>query len=578
MSEARDNRTSEFRQDVLPGGPSGSRQRSNDLGPTTPYVSAESLGPAPGERRFVLSMLPADRRERVRALAVVLVSSLVFVALAPFARVPLGRLDAFIPSYQSALAVNDLITAALLFGQFATLRSRALLVLASGYLFTAFMAVAHALTFPGLFSPTGLLGAGPQTTAWLYMFWHAGFPLAVIAYAWLERGTEGMSAMRKSTRTAIAGSAACVLAVVCALTLLATAGAAALPAVMAGNGYTDALIVVISTVWLFSLAALLALWRRRPHSVLDLWLMVVLCAWLFDIALSAVLNAGRFDLGFYAGRIYGLMAASFVLLVLLLETGALYARLARSLEKERLERERRLSEVEAELRHVARVAELGQMVSALTHEIAQPLFAIGNYVRVSQRLAKMNEPGKVDAALQKAVDQVARANHIVQRLRDFLKKTESGKQAECLPTTIEEACALALSNTKAHKATLEARLDPAAASAVIDRIQIQQVLLNLIRNASEAMAESDRRDIVIATAPSSDRMIEVSVADTGPGLSSEVRERLFQPFVTTKASGMGVGLSICRGIVDAHGGRMWAEANPGGGTVFRFTLPSGSAL
>jgi two-component system, sensor histidine kinase and response regulator len=576
MSEARDSRTSEFRQDVLRDGPSGSRGRSNDLAPTTPYVPADSLDPAPGERQVVLSMLPADRRERVRALAAVLVSSLVFVALAPFARVPLGRVDAFIPSYQSALAVNDLITAALLFGQFATLRSRALLVLASGYLFTALMALVHALTFPGLFAPTGLLGADAQTTAWLYMFWHAGFPLTVIAYARLDRSAEGMSAMRNSTRAAIAGSAACVLAVVCVLTILATAGGAALPAVMAGNGYTDALIVVISTVWLFSLVALLALWRRRPHSVLDLWLMVVLCAWLFDIALSGVLNGGRFDLGFYAGRIYGLLAASFVLLVLLLETGALYARLAKSLEKERLERERRLTEVEAELLHVARVAELGQMVSALTHEVAQPLFAIGNYVRVSQRLAQTNEPGKADAALQKAVDQVARANHIVKRLRDFLKKTETGKRPESLPGTVEEACALALGSTKAHGAVLEARLDPAASSAFIDRIQIQQVLLNLIRNAAEAMSESGRRDIVVATAPSSGGMNEVSVADTGPGLSDEVRQRLFRPFVTTKASGMGVGLSICRGIVDAHGGRLWAEANPGGGTVFRFTLPSGS--
>jgi hypothetical protein len=132
MSEARDSRASDFRQGMLPDGLSRSRGRSNDLEPTTPYdVPAGSSGPAPADRRVVLSMLPADRRERVRALAVVLVSSLVFLALAPFARVPLGRVDAFIPSYQSALAVNDLITAALLFGQFATLRSRALLVLAS---------------------------------------------------------------------------------------------------------------------------------------------------------------------------------------------------------------------------------------------------------------------------------------------------------------------------------------------------------------------------------------------------------------------------------------------------------------
>ena len=288
-------------------------------------------------------------------------------------------------------------------------------------------------------------------------------------------------------------------------------------------------------------------------------------------------QTGRFDLGFYAGRIYGLLAASFVLLVPLLETGALYARLAQSLEKERLEGERRLDEVQAELLHVARVAELGQMVSALAHEVSQPLFAIGNYARVSQRLAGASEPAKLESALQGIVAQVGRANHIVQRLRDFLKKGETGKRAESLPGTVEEACVLARASTKGHGATLETRLDSRAASAIMDRIQVQQVLLNLIRNAAEAMAESNRREIVVATGRSSDGMVEVSVADTGPGLPDEVRQKLFQPFVTTKPSGMGVGLSICRGIVEAHGGRLWVEANAGGGTVFRFTLPSADA-
>jgi two-component system, NarL family, sensor histidine kinase UhpB len=138
------------------------------------------------ERGVFLSTLPAGRRERRLALTVVLVSGGIFLALAPFARRPLDPVWAFIPVYESALVINDLVTAALLFGQFGILRSRALRVLAAAYLFTAFMTVAHALTFPGLFAPTGLLGAGPQSTAWLYMFWHGGFPLLVIVYAMLE--------------------------------------------------------------------------------------------------------------------------------------------------------------------------------------------------------------------------------------------------------------------------------------------------------------------------------------------------------------------------------------------------------
>src|SRR5688572_16420067 len=247
------------------------------------------------QRGVFLSTLAADRGERRLALAGVLVSLVVFLALAPFAKVPLLRIDAFIPIYQSAFVVCDLITAILLFGQFSILRSRALAVLATGYLLTAFMAVAHMLSFPGLFAPTGLLGAGPQTTAWLYMFWHGGFPLLVVAYALLKGQTEAMVA-RGRDAAVIGLSIFGVLATVCGLTLLATAGQDMLPPIMAGNRYTPAMIFVVGSVWASSVVALIFLWRRRPYSVLDAWLMVVMCAWIFDIALSAVLNAGRFDL------------------------------------------------------------------------------------------------------------------------------------------------------------------------------------------------------------------------------------------------------------------------------------------
>jgi PAS domain S-box-containing protein len=219
-------------------------------------------------------------------------------------------------------------------------------MLAGGYLFTALMVVVHTLSFPGLFSPTGLLGAGPQTTAWLYMFWHGGFPLFVLAYVGLGRADPGAAGGPAVVRTAIISSIAGVAAAVLLLTLLVTAWQSVLPSIMDGSRYTPLMIGVVSSVWLLSLAALIALWIRRPHSVLDIWLMVVMCAWLFDIALSAVLNQGRFDLGFYAGRIYGLMAATVVLLVLLLETRQLYARLARSIEAERVAAERRAQELQ----------------------------------------------------------------------------------------------------------------------------------------------------------------------------------------------------------------------------------------
>ena len=292
-------------------------------------VDGRVMAGAEGREMFPSRLAPGPVERRMAVCAVV-VSAAVFLAVVPFAKTPLPAVWAFVPIYESALVVSDLITAVLLFSQFAFLRAPALLVLAAGYLFTAMIAAVHGLTFPGLFSPTGLLGAGPQSTAWLFMFWHAVFPLFVVGYAWLP--SEGR---RLRPSLAVGGAVAATGVLVGALGLLATAGHDALPAIMQGNRYTSAMAMVVTATWAFSLAALVVLWLRRPHSILDLWLMVVMSAWLFDIALSAVLNAGRFDVGFYAGRIYGLLAANVVLVVLLSENGKLYARLVAAHEETR---------------------------------------------------------------------------------------------------------------------------------------------------------------------------------------------------------------------------------------------------
>src|ERR1700704_5406905 len=268
------------------------------------------------DQSIFLSTRPATSRDRMAALAVVGISSILFAFAVPFAGAPLAPFPAFVASYQSALAINDLITAVLLFSQFGVSRSRALLLLASGYLFTAIAAMVHALTFPGLFAAGGLLGAGPQTTVWLYMVWHGGFPLLVLGYAALKARDNG-TRMHGSPERAILLSVAAVIAAMAAFTAVVTAGHDFLPILLKGGHYTPVMLGVVSTVWSLSLAALAVLWFRKPHSVLDIWLMVVLCAWLFDIAMSAILNVARFDLGFYLGRIYGLCAASFVLAVLL---------------------------------------------------------------------------------------------------------------------------------------------------------------------------------------------------------------------------------------------------------------------
>lgn len=526
-----------------------------------------------GQPQFFLSTIPAETRNRRWALAASVGAFVVFAACVPFARRQLGVEWAFIPFYQSALAVSDFVTAFLLFGQLAVLRSRALLLLGAGYLFTAVIAVPHALTFPGLFTPTGLFGAGPQTTAWLYIVWHAGFPLTVIAYAVLKRRERRDDGSLQDLRLALALTAGTVVAIVWGLTLIATKGQGLLPAVMRGHSYAGAMLGTVMVVWAISFAALAVLWMSRPHSVLDLWLVVVMCAWLADVGLSAVFNTGWFDFGFYAGRVFGLLASASLLLVLLLETGMFYVRFAE-------ERERRLQQVQDELIHVSRLNELGQMVSALAHEVNQPLTAASNYLGAADHLARAAEAVSLGQAVRKAAEQVVRAGEIIQRLRRFAAKGETERKAEDITRTVEEVVALVAEHARAQGAALTIRIPPGIGPAMIDRVQIQQVLLNLLRNAIEAMAGSPRRELSIAVAAPVAGLMEIAVADTGPGLAPEVRERLFQPFVTTKPNGMGVGLSICRGIVETHGGRLWATDNAGGGTIFHFTLVSttGSGL
>ncbi|APO52033.1 histidine kinase [Bradyrhizobium sp. CCBAU 45394] len=283
--------------------------------------------PATIDRSTFLSTLPATSTDRTAALAIVGISAILFALAVPFAGTPLLPVPAFVASYQSALAVSDIVTAVLLLSQFSVLRTRALLWLASGYLFTAAAALVHALTFPGLFTPTGLFGAGGQTTVWLYMIWHGGFPVFVLGYAWLKEA-DGGARIRGTTIRAICAIVFGVAAAMAVFAWIVTAWHDLLPVLLRDGHYMPDMIGVVSFVWSLSFAALVSLWFRRPHSVIDVWLMVVMCAWLFDIALSAIVNVARFDLGFYVGRLYGLCAATFVLAVLLVENVRLQAQTA----------------------------------------------------------------------------------------------------------------------------------------------------------------------------------------------------------------------------------------------------------
>ena len=244
---------------------------------------------------------------------------------------------------------------------------------------------------------------------------------------------------------------------------------------------------------------------------------------------------------------------------------------------ERQHTEARLQELQSELVHISRLTAMGEMASALAHELNQPLSAIANYLKGSHRLiAGRSDPDamRLKEALDKATKQALRAGEIIRRLRDFVARGETEVQVESLPKLVEEASALALVGAKQHGIRVRFNLDAHADLVLADKVQIQQVILNLMRNAMEAMVEagSERRELIITTAMADGEMVETSVADTGPGIATGIATQLFQPFVTTKRQGMGVGLSISRNIVEAHAGHLWVDPNRGGGAVFRFTL------
>lgn len=516
--------------------------------------------------QMLLSGLPAGRRHIWLAGAVALCLAIALIVTVPFARQTLEAAAPLLPAYGAAVLINELITAALLFAMFSVQRSRGLIILAVAYLFSGLLVIPWGLTFPGVFSQTGLLNAGLQSTATIAAFRRIGFPLLLLLYALLRDPAAEVRAPEASVHWRIAATVAAVIAVVCALTFYAVEGGALLPRWMADEREIAAAWQYVPPIAIVLLGAGATLLLTRPLSVLDLWILVVLLSAVIETVLLAYVSSGsRFSLGWWAGRLYGLAASSIVLLALLSESVTLYVRLARSLIAERRSREGRLTMLEI-------------LSASIAHEVNQPLGSMVTNADAALRWLDRPQPdlGETRAALQRIAEDGHRAGKVIDSVRTMFKRDIGERSALNLNALLTEALQRTVEDVRPQRLVIQTDFDPDLPKVTGDPLRLGQVACNLFANATEAMAGQPERPAVLRVATRLDNSgaVLVRVEDNGPGLTDVVRRRLFEPFFTTKEHGLGMGLLFCRSVIERHGGRLWADDNPAGGAIFCFTLPA----
>jgi signal transduction histidine kinase len=517
---------------------------------------------------FLISTRPPGATQKWLAGALAAVLFAAFIAAVAFRDSQLPRQDAYVPIANTIVCLNDLLTAALLYAQFSITRKRALLVLASGFLCKALILVPHGLTFPGALAPSGLLGAQLQTTAWLYLSQHLVFLLAAIAYTILSDRQNAAAADDRHPAIPIVASAGAVAAGVLCVTWLVTAGAARLPPIMADAWNTSAAFRHVGSPLLVLLGlASIVVFRRRPTSMVDLWLQVAIWSWLFETLLTAMVRT-RFSLVFYVSRTMGVVSSSFVLLVFLSESLMLHRHLVLSMTARKQEQEGHRTAMDV-------------MLGSLAHELRQPLASIlANETAAVQMLAA--SPPDLDdvrAAFDDIHASVVRANEIIESVRAMLVVSPHDRVPIDPNDLVREAVEMVRIEAEAYGIAIDFELSPGLPPISGNRSQLLQVVLNGLKNGIESLAGlSDRaRQLRIRTAPLRPDGVSISIEDSGGGLDVTERDRLFEPFYSTKPNGMGLGLSICESIVTAHGGRVSLLPGSPNGAVFRVELPSAHA-
>lgn len=527
-------------------------------------------GVLPEVQSVLLSTRPADREWLRAAKVAFLVTLLVGAALALFAREPVPRSDLFLPIYQAALVVLEAVTAVLLFNRAAIGNSARLLVLAGGYVFSASMAVLHALSFPGLFAPRGLLGSGEQTTAWLYFLWHIGFALAVLAYALSPRSDVQIEPSAPRIAPRIVRTVVTSIAAAAVLMAVTTLGHDALPRVMSGDQDLPLKIVVAALTLAATMAAWLAVLRRGPPTVLDLWLLVVLAAWLCDVALAALFNAGRFSLGWYAGRVFGLIAAALLLVVFMAQEVPLMRQLVALLSAEGAQRRAlqasmaRVSRAEAdasraldELRQLAserlsaREDERRRLARDLHDELGQSLVALKIELDwLGQRASDSEVASRLESMASLAEGALESARRVIAQLRPPLLD-ELGF-ARGVGSLVEDFCARAGMQCRLRLEPADLELAEPLASTLY-RI-VQEALTNAAHHGRARRVEIEIRR--------SDDAVHARVSDDGEG---------FDPSVSAR---MGAnGLVGMRERVLLLSGRIRINSAPGQGTVVDVAIP-----
>ena len=511
----------------------------------------------------LLTDLPPTRRQTRAAIAIVVIVLVAFAVVVPFSGKQAVALNAFFPSLDAIVLVTDLITAVLLYAQFSISRSRSLLILASGYFFTALIVIPHALTFSGAFSPTGLFGAGLQTGSWLFIFWHIGFAAALLGYALSKDMTRGRLAAETAVVREIGWSAVAVVALVGGITWLTTGGEALLPPIILDASRLSPF--VIYPIWftiLITAAGLVILVARR-RSVLDLWLIVVAAVFIGELAFSGLLPTVRFSVGFYAGRVFSLVTSSVVLIVLLAETTLLYVHLARSNNLLQRERHNKLISMEA-------------MAASISHELNQPIGAALLNTESALMCLKATPP-EIDEsaeALESIVENTMQAKAILSNLRSLFGEAELTRERVDLNSLSLEVLQALRPSSQIRldiRTELASRLPPALGH----KVQLQEVVTNLIQNAVDAMnSVVGPRALIVRTEREGNDKVAIAVEDRGPGVSPPDTENIFDAFVTTKPDGMGLGLAISKMIVERHEGTLSVSSAIPHGAIFRVTLPA----